>query len=117
MKGEGESVAVLNVRAALRQWLTHGAGHGASDDLSRRLRVTPSTLSRWKAGQVNPQPRHLEALARDLALPVDFETMPYFETGHPLVHAARVREVQRLAGQVSEQALAEVFPALVRLLR
>lgn len=110
MKNE-PSIGAANVLAALRQWLeVHSAAR-----LARQIGVEVSTVSRWKAGQVMPWPSHVEALAAYLCLPADWRERDYSQQGGPLVHAARVREVQELVGKLDEATLLALYPALVRL--
>lgn len=108
---EFQETARLNVQSALRAWRTYHP----LDRIAQRLGVAPSTVHRWAAGQCFPRAQQLEQLARELELPRDFDTVLYPKDA-PLIHDARVTEIQRLVGLQKPEELLALYPALLRLL-
>ena len=93
-------------------------GHGGKQTVAERLSINPTTISRWLNGSFEPQSNTLESLARFFGLPpdTDLRTVPVFLSVDPLSVAARREWVKLRVDDLSGEELAQLFPALRRLL-
>ena len=112
-----EAANVNVVRANLRM-LMKGFGSGQKKLLAQHLKVHPGTISRWLSGTQGPDKKTLQYLAShfELKAGTDLATEPLFLNPHPVSDSERREWMLRKIKGIDPASLAELFPALVRML-
>jgi transcriptional regulator with XRE-family HTH domain len=107
----------LILRENLKRLLGN-SGSSTKNELARELQVSRATVSRWISGRQQPDRRARTAIAGWFGLHrgEDLEQLPLFLSYAPVTHAERIAWVQAQLVEASSRRLAEIFPALRRLL-
>ena len=92
--------------------------HGRKGEYARALDVDLSTISRWRRGKVRPSRSHVRGLATKFLLPaeLDLEETPLFLSPTPVSASQRREWLKARIERLAPDQLAELFPALERLL-
>lgn len=98
--------------------LLGGVEHGAKARIALQIGVHPSTISAWLSGRQRPRGSQLERLARAMGLldGEDLETRPLFLSLDPVAAEQRRVWMREQIDRLDDRTLAELFPALKRLL-
>jgi len=110
---EGRDILLENLRHVFQD-----AEHGAKSQLALRIGVHPATISAWLSGRQRPRGSQLERLARELGLldGAELETKPLFLSLDPVASQQRRAWLRERINELDDRTLAELFPALKRLL-
>ena len=99
--------------------LIDGLPHGEQKQFAAALDVHPTTVSRWKSGVQRPSDVVLREIGRYFGVPdrTDLRKQPLFLEFTPRSDQARRDWLHEQVQGIPSQVLAELFPALERLLR
>jgi transcriptional regulator with XRE-family HTH domain len=91
---------------------------GEKKELANAIGIHPTTLSDWLSGKREPQQTNLEGFARyfGISANVDLRTIPIFLSMLPVGDLERKVWLRERIKQMDTNTLAELFPALQRLL-
>ena len=109
---EGVDVPSENVRYLLSA-MPHKKGEFAS-----RIGKDPTTISRWATGKTRPPPKTLEKIADFFGLrAVDLSRDPVFLSWQPPTPHQRRELLKSRVDSLGDDDLAELYPALLKLLK
>jgi len=110
---EGRDILLENLRHVFEE-----QEHGAKARMALQLGVHPGTLSAWLSGRQRPRGAQLERLTRLLGLldGTELETRPLFLSLDPVAAQQRRAWLKERLDELDDRTLAELFPALKRLL-
>jgi transcriptional regulator with XRE-family HTH domain len=110
---DGEDILLQNLRHLFRD-----VEHGAKTRIALQVGVHPSTISAWLSAKQRPRGQQLERLARVMGLPsgAELETRPLFLSLDPVASEQRRAWLRERIDRLEDRTLAELFPALKRLL-
>jgi transcriptional regulator with XRE-family HTH domain len=99
-------------------FLMQGTPHGLKKELAEKLGVGQNTVSRWLGGKHHPPSDKLDAIARffGLQVEVDLSSTPLFLSSEPISVIQRKTWLHERLDELSTRELAELYPALKRLL-
>lgn len=93
--------------------------HGEKEKAARAIGVNPSTISRWKKGEVAPPQKMLEKIARYFGLESSSQIIDgylFYRLEPMTIRAKRERVVERLQA-LDDVTFDSIYPALERLVR
>lgn len=110
--------ADVNVLRENLRLLIKGLGSGQKKLLASHLSIHPSTVSRWISGTQQPEKKMLVAISNYFGLRAgtDLIKEPLFLRELPVTDAERRAWLARRLEQLDAEALAELFPAVAKLL-
>ena len=87
-------------------------------ELATALHINESTISRWKGGEQLPGRQHQRTILRFFGLPQewDLQEVPIFLSLRPLDTYGRKAWLKRRIDEIAPDNLAQLFPALSKLL-
>lgn len=99
-------------------YLFAGLDHGRKGEYAKALEVDLSTISRWRRGRARPSRSHVLALTAKFSLSseVKLEETPLFLSPVPVALAQRREWLKACIDRLPADQLAELFPALQRLI-
>lgn len=101
------------------RYLIDSVGRGGQKQIADKLGVHVTTVSRWYKNQQRPERAKVAELREYFGLPesVDLATEPLFLSPTPVTTLERKRWLQERIDHLGNDDIAELYPALERLLR